>query len=265
MAMQLKDKVIWITGASSGIGKALAFQLSEHGAKLILSSRRAEELEKVKHSLAVKDVVCLPLDLEKSHSFPEIAKTAADYFGGIDILINCAGLGLRGIALETLPELERKIMEINFFGTVNLTRAVLPYLMKKKEGAIVTISSMLGKYAFPEHSIYAASKHALNGYFDALANEVSKDNVHVMMVNPGFIKTDVTVNMLNADGTKFGKMSPAQSKGMSPETCAIKIIKALKNKKREIFPGGPEVLSVNFKNLFPDLFYKLVRLKLQPK
>jgi dehydrogenase/reductase SDR family member 7B len=262
MAMQLKDKVIWITGASSGIGKALAEQLSEEGAKLIISSRRENELQKVKQSLKSSHVYCLPLDLEKSDLFPDLARNAADKFGCIDVLINCGGLGLRGKATETFPELERKIMEINFFGTVNLTRAVLPFMAAQKQGVIVTVSSMLGKYALPEHSIYAASKHALNGYFDALANEVSKDGIHVMMVNPGFIKTDVTLNMLNADGTKYGKLSPAQSKGMSPESCAKKIIKGLKSKKREIYPGGLEVFSVNFKNIFPDLFYKLVRMKL---
>lgn len=256
---QISEKVAWVTGASSGIGEAIVYELSKQGAKLIISSRRREALEKVKANCAnPDDVYVLPLDLLEMDQFPIIAAEAKEQFGRIDMLFNNGGISQRGMALETPMEIDRKIMEIDYFGTIALTKAVAPFMVAQKAGHIVVTSSLVGKFGSPWRSAYAAAKHALHGFFDSLRTELHDDQVKVTMVCPGFIKTDVSVNALGADGKATGEMDDAQANGMPASVCAQKIIKAVRSEKLEVVIGGTERFGVLVKRLFPNLFAKII-------
>ena len=183
------NKVIWITGASSGIGEALAKAFAIEGAKLVLSARREGELQRVKNALKLKndDVMILPLDLSDTSKIDELTNQVIAQFGRIDILVNNGGISQRSFTKNTPLEIDRKIMEINFFGTVAITNSVLPYMLKQQSGHIVTTSSIAGKFGFYYRSAYSASKHALHGFFESLRMEVYKDNVNVLLVCPGTV------------------------------------------------------------------------------
>src|SRR5688572_929881 len=177
---ELKNKVIWLTGASSGIGEALAYELANKGAKLILSARRKEELERVKsncNEAARKDIRILPLDLAQAESLEGATQAAIQLFGHVDILINNGGISQRSLVQESTMDVYRRLMEVNFFGALALTKYILPHFVSRKQGHIATLSSVAGKYGTPYRSGYAASKHALHGFFDAVRAEHFKDNV----------------------------------------------------------------------------------------
>jgi short-subunit dehydrogenase len=256
-----KNKVVWITGASSGIGEALAITLADEGAKLILSARRIDELQRVKTvlKLADSDVLILPLDLANTASINELTKQVISKFGRIDILINNGGVSQRALVKETPLDIDRKIMEVNFFGTLALTKSVLPYMLKQKSGNIVVISSIAGKFGFYLRSAYSASKHALHGFFESLRMEIYNDNIKVLIVCPGKIKTSISINALTSDGSKYNKMDESTDQGVSAEFCARRILKAIEKNKEELFIGGQEVHAVWIKRLFPKLFSKMIR------
>lgn len=256
-----KNKVVWITGASSGIGEALAKTFASEGAKLILSARREEELNRVKKSLNLpdQDILILPLDLSDTSKINELSKTVIDKFGRIDILINNGGISQRSLTLETPIEIDRKIMEINFFGTIALTKSVLPYMIKQKSGHIIVMSSIAGKFGFFFRSSYSASKHALHGFFEALRMEIFKDEINVMLVCPGKIKTDISINAITGTGEKHNKMDKSQAEGLSAEECARQILKGIRNNKDELFIGGKELRAIWVKRFFPNLFTRLIR------
>ncbi len=261
MADDLKNKVIWITGASSGIGEALAYACINEGARLVLSARREDELKRVAANCKTdpKNILILPLDLEHTENIEEKVKEVILKFGRIDILINNGGMGQRGKALNTSTEVDRRIMEINFFGTINLSKAVSRIMQNQKSGKIVVISSIMGKYGLPLYSSYAASKHALHGYFESLRQELYGDNVQVLIVSPGFINTDISLKLLTENGGQYGVKSDAQEKGMSAEDCAKGILKAVKGGRNHKYVGGYELFSVFVKQYFPKMFYKLMR------
>ncbi|MBL0330709.1 MAG: SDR family oxidoreductase [Bacteroidetes bacterium] len=256
-----KNKVVWITGASSGIGEALAKAFAAEGAKIILSARRTEELERVKRSLNLpeSDVLILPLDLSNTSKTNELTQTVINKFGRIDILINNGGISQRSLTLETPMEIDRKIMEINFFGTIALTKSVLPFMIKQQSGHIVVMSSIAGKFGFFFRSAYSASKHALHGFFEALRMEIFNDHVNVLLVCPGKIKTDISVNAITGNGGKHNKMDPSQAQGLSAEACAEQVLRGIKNNSTEIFIGGKELRAIWVKRFFPNLFTKLIR------
>lgn len=258
---ELKNKVIWITGASSGIGEALAKALATQGAKLILSSRRQEELERVKSGLTIsnENVLILPLDLASNSGMEIITKQAINKFGRIDILINNGGISQRSLAKDTTLETDRKVMEVNFFGTVALTKSVLPYMLQQKSGHIVVISSVVGKFGFYLRSAYSASKHALEGFFESLRIETYKDNINVTIVCPGKINTNISINAITGDGGTHSKMDESTENGLSAEECATKIIAGIKKNKEEILIGKAEVRAIYLKRFFPSLFSKLIR------
>lgn len=259
---RLKNKVIWLTGASSGIGEALAYALAETGARLILSSRRKEELERVKGNCppaAQPGVRTLPLDLEKPDTLRLSVEAAIQMFGQIDILINNAGISQRSLAAETSLAVDRKLMEINYFGPVALTKYLLPHFIKRKRGHIVNITSLTGKFGTPYRSGYAASKHALHGFSDALRAEHFKDNIRITMICPGFIRTPLTLSALTADGTPLNKMDAAQYKGRSAKWCARKIVSSIEKRKQEVYIGGREVFAVYIKRFFPAVFSNIIR------
>jgi short-subunit dehydrogenase len=261
---KFENKVVWITGASSGIGEATAYQFAKEGAKLILSARREDELLRVKNNIHAGDiplnqVFVLPMDMEEIEKIPEKAKQAMAHFGKVDVLFNNAGISQRGSVLETDMAVYQKIMNLNFFGVIALTKAVLPFMQQQKSGHIAVTSSISGKLATPMRSGYCASKHALHGFFDALRSEVYQDNIGITIICPGYIHTNISLNAVAADGSKFGKMDENQANGMSPDECAKRIVEAIDKQKDEVYMGGKEVLGVYLKRFFPRLLSKIVR------
>lgn len=256
----MNNKVIWITGASSGIGEALVYACNRSGAKLIISSRNRDELYRVK--TACKNPVgihVLPLDLENTGSLQDKAEEAIRIFGKIDILINSGGISQRALALETDLETEQKLMNVNFWGTVILSKAVISKMITTGGGNIVCISSLTGKFGTRLRSAYAASKHALHGYFDSLRAEVYDKKISITLICPGFIKTKVSINALTGGGTPQGTMDAGQDNGMTADECAKHIIDAIKRNKEEVYIGGKEVKGVWFKRFFPLRFSKYMR------
>jgi dehydrogenase/reductase SDR family protein 7B len=256
----MKNKIIWITGASSGIGEALSHQFSKENSFLILSSRNESALQKVKNECAFPDrIKTLPLDLEDLDSLPNKAIEAWNCFGTVDVLINNGGISQRSLALETTLETEKRIMTIDFWGTAVLSKAILPKMIENKSGQIVCVTSLVGKFGTKYRSTYAAAKHALHGYFDSLRSEVYDKNIFITMVCPGFIKTNVSLNAMTANGSAQGTMDDAQANGMSAEKFALQMYKAILHKKEEIYIGGREKYGVHIKRFFPKLFSKMVR------
>lgn len=259
--MSLTNKVAWITGASSGIGEELAYSFAKQGAKLVLSSRREEELKRVKQNCETDpaNVLILPLDLEETKEMDLLTHKVVEKFGRIDILINNGGISQRSYTKDTPLSIDRKIMEINFFGTIAVTKSVLPHMLKQKSGHIVVISSISGKFGFFLRSAYSASKHALHGFFESLRMEVFKDNIKILMVCPGKIKTNISINAITENGEKHNRMDEGQNAGMAADVCAEKIIGAIRSGKKEIFIGGKELMAVWVKRFLPNLFFKLIR------
>lgn len=256
----MKNKVVWITGASSGIGEALVYACNEQGAKLIISGRNRDELFRVKNNCKDQiNVHVLSFDLAASETLIDKANDALRIYGYIDILINSGGISQRSLAMATDLATEQRLMQVNYWGTVILSKAVLPQMLSRGEGHIVCISSLVGKFGTRFRSAYSASKHALHGYFDSLRIEIEQPNVHVLMVCPGFIKTNVTLNALTANGSAQGTMDDAQANGMDPAVCAKEIIKAIAAKKEEVYIGGKEIKGVLLKRFFPRLFAKIIR------
>jgi short-subunit dehydrogenase len=256
------SKVIWITGASSGIGEATAYEYAKDKTiKLVLSARRVTELERVKAKtgLPAENVFVLPMDVTEIEHFGEKVNQIIDAFGRIDVLFNNAGISQRGSVVESQFENYRTIMEINFFGVVALTKVVLPIMISQKSGNIAVTSSVSGKLATPMRSGYCASKHALHGFFDSLRAEVWKDNIHVTLICPGYIRTDISKNAIAADGSSHGKMDENQLKGLSSKKCAEKIVNAIQKNKEEISIGGKEILGIYLKRFFPKILSSIVQ------
>jgi dehydrogenase/reductase SDR family protein 7B len=256
----MKNKVVWITGASSGIGEALVYAYNKLGAQLIISSRNSNELKRVKAKCTdQQSIYVLPLDLEDHISLPIKAEEAIRIFGKIDILINSGGISQRSLSMETDLFTEKRFLAINFWGTVILSKAVLPQMIQNGTGSIVVVSSLVGKFGTRFRSAYSASKHALHGYFDSLRIELNNPNIHMMLACPGFIRTNVTINALTADGSPQGTMDNAQENGMAPEVFAKKMIAALNAKKEEVYIGGKEIYGVVLKRFLPRLFSKIIK------
>ena len=256
----MSKSVIWITGASSGIGEAAAKKFSKEGYQVILSARNLKELERVKSACSnPTDVFVLQLDLVEIDTFEEKVKQAIAYFGKVDILLHNGGISQRSLIRETPLMVDRKLMEVNFFGTVALTKLILPHFISRNSGHFAVISSLVGKFGSPFRSSYAASKHALHGFFDTLRAEHFQENIAVTMICPGFIRTNVSVNALTADGTALGQMDEAQQKGMSPEDCAAEIFSAITGKKEEVNIGGKETMAIYVKRFFPGIFSKIIK------
>ncbi len=258
---RIKDKVILLTGASSGIGEALAYQLAQKGAKLILSARRRVELERVKAGCKNSESIhLLPLDLGDAFAVSQKAKEAESIHGHVDMLINCGGISQRDKVINTQLDVDRKLMEVNYFGAIALTKAFLPRMVERKSGHQVVITSAVGIVSTPFRSSYAATKHALHGFYDALRAEHHADGLKVSIILPGYVKTRISFNALMGDGSAQDKMDNAQDKGLSPEACAIEIIRAIEKDKEEVYIGGfKEVAGIYVKRFFPGFFSRLVR------
>lgn len=258
--MDINSKTIWITGASSGIGEAVAMQYAALGHTIILSARRQTELERVADACQALGGKCyiLPLDLTDLKHPETLVQEALAFTGKIDILVNNGGITQRSLAAETSTEVVRKIMEVNFFGQVALSSALVPHFIKAGGGQFAVLSSLTGIFGYGLRSTYAASKHALHGYFESLAIENFKHNIHVTMVCPGRILTNISINAVNGDGTNYGKLDEGQKNGVDAVTCAKKIVRAIDRKKREVLIGKMDLLMVYFKRYVPSLFFKIV-------
>jgi len=258
--MLYQEKVIWVVGASSGIGKALAIEFSKQKCKIVVSSRNEKELNIVKTECENNGSECIviPLDLTQIDTFENKTKQVIEKFHFIDVLIVNGGISQRSLIIETPLEIDRKIMEVNYFGNISITKTVLPYMQKQKSGQIATISSIVGVFGFPLRSAYSSSKHALHGFYETLRAEHKKDNINVSVVIPGRVKTNVSLNAINKDGAAHGELDDGQVNAMSSEEFAKKMIKALSKNKKEILIGGKELLMVYFRRYLPFIFYNIV-------
>lgn len=254
-------KVIWITGASSGIGEALAKQLSAYNSRLIISSNRPDDLEKVKASLQREreDVYVLPFDLNEASTLPGKANEAEKAFGRIDILINNGGISQRSLVLDTSLETDRKIMEINYFSGVILTKAILPGMIERGYGHIAALSSVTGKFGFPLRSAYSAAKHAMCGFYETLGAEYYDQGIRSTLVFPGRVSTNISLGALGPDGKPQNIMDHGQATGISAAECAMDILNGIRKNKKEVYSGGREVWMVYVKRFLPGLAFRLAR------
>ncbi len=254
-----KEEIIWITGASSGIGEALSKEWAKKGKQIIISSRKKEELERVKSECERlgAEVHIEVLDLANPTSVSAACDNVLSKFQAVDYLFLNGGLSQRAYAKDSSLEMDRNMMEINYFGNINLAKSMLPSMKKNGGGHFVVTTSLTGKFGIPLRSSYAASKHALHGFFDTLRAEEVDSNIKVTIVCPGFIRTDISKNALGPDGKPTGKMDEAQNAGMSPEKCAEKMISASRKNKKEVYIGGKEISMVYFRRYLPSLYYYL--------
>jgi len=259
--MNFNNKVVWITGASSGIGEAMAYAFAKQGAKLILSARRKQELERVKNNceLSVNDCLVLPLDLEKYEEMEDKVAIALQSFDRIDYLINNGGISQRSLIQDTKLSVFKRLMDVDYLGTVALSKAVLPVFVRQQSGHYAVVTSLMGKFASPLRSGYCGAKHALHGFFDALRLEHESDNIKVTLVCPGFIRTNISQNALTATGKAQQSMDEATDKGMSPEDCAAAILQAIRREKYEAYIGGKETMAVYLKRWFPKILHRVVQ------
>lgn len=254
-----KDKIIWITGASSGIGEALAKTLSIKGCKLILSSRREKALEDVRNDCnQSSDIQVLPFDLADYTEMEKVVEKALSFYGTVDILINNGGISQRSLIADTDISVDKKLMEIDYLGTVALSKALLPHFIEKQAGYYVTVTSLMGKFSSPYRSAYCGAKHALHGFFDALRLEHDKDNIKVTMICPGFVNTNVARNALTGDGSKLDQQDNATQNGLEPEVFAKRMLKAIKKGKFEAYIGKGETKGIYLKRFFPRLLHKVI-------
>jgi short-subunit dehydrogenase len=258
--MKLFDgKIVWITGASSGIGECLVYSFIRKGATVIASSNESLELEKVKQNCGEFSdrVRCVPFDLSDTAGIDNIVKEQIEKTGRIDYLLNIGGISQRATIEETPLWLDRKIMEINYFGTIALTKAVLPFMIKQRSGHILATSSISGRFGFPLRSAYSASKQALHGFFETLYIENKKYNIRSSVIIPGRVRTKISFRALDSEGREHGKMDEGQSKGISPERAAEIIIRGIIRNKREILVGSTELIMLFIRRYFPAMFFRL--------
>lgn len=255
--MIFTNKTIWITGASSGIGRAVALEFSKENTKLILSDINESGLIEVAAACEKNGctTVIAPMDLSNEKSVVKAAQNVLDKKIKIDCLYQFAGISQRSLVSETPLFVDRKIFEINFFGAIALAKAVLPEMIKNGGGQMAVTSSLVGKFGFPYRSSYSATKHALHGFFESLRAENKHNNIHVSIFIPGRVKTNISVNAITKDGKTHGKMDEGQDTGISPEKAAKIIYKGLKKEKKEILVGGKELLMVHIRRFLPGLYY----------
>ena len=259
MSTYFKDKVIWITGASSGIGEFLAYAANAAGGKVILSSRRVEELERVKRACPNRGLVAvLPLDLLDIADLPAKTEQAIALFGAIDIMVHNGGISQRSLVIDTSLDVHRHVMELDYFSYVALTKALLPHFLAKQSGHFVVTSSVMGKIGTPMRSAYAAAKHALHGFFDCLRAEVSPSNIKVTVLTPGYIRTNISFNVVTKDGKKMDRMSADIEKGLPPEKAAAQILRVIEKGAYEPYIGkfGMEKVALLLNRWAPGVVFR---------
>ncbi len=255
--MTFKGRTVWIIGASSGIGRSLSIEMAKANAKVIISSRNVDELEKVKKECLAYSNNCmiLKLDLELNGDYNKEVNRVLSHHETIDYLFLVGGVSQRSYVFETPENIDRKLMEINYFGNISITKAVLPTMIKQKSGHIIVVSSIVGKFGWPLRSAYSASKHALHGFFESLRAEQRPNNIKVTIAIPGRVLTNISQNALLKDGSKHGHLDKGQESGISSESCAKQIVAAASKNKKEVLIGGMEIYMVWIRKFLPFIFY----------
>jgi dehydrogenase/reductase SDR family protein 7B len=254
-------KNILITGASSGIGRALAIAMADKEVSILLAARNTEKLAQVQMECLKKGANCeiYLLDVSSEDSIRQFSEQVREKYAQIDVLINNAGISQRSKAEETALQVDRRIMEVNFFGQVHLTKQLWPLLCNSAHANIVLISSVVGTFGFPQRSAYSASKHALEGFFESWMLENTRNNIHFTTVSPGRIQTNISSAALKGDGSSHNKMDDGQLNGIPAEVCAAKIIAGIQKNKRKVYIVQKEMILIVLRKLWPSLFIKLVK------
>lgn len=255
----MKDKVVVITGASSGIGRALAFAFGLEGARIVICARRLDSLETVSADLTRRNIQnrAIQADVSVESDVKALIDQTVQHFGQLDILINNAGITMRSMVIDMDPDVIRKVMDINFMGTVYATRYALPHILKTR-GSIVGISSIAGYRGLPVRSGYSASKFAMNGFLEALRTELLDTGVHVLVACPGFTSSNIRYSALDKKGQVAGETVRDETSMMSAEECADHILKAVKRRKRDLVLTAQGKLVVFLNKWFPGLTDRMV-------
>ena len=254
----MKNKVVIITGASSGIGKACAEVFSKAGSSVVIAARNADKLGLVECELKkFSNLLKVTADVSKEEDCKRLINETVNHFGGIDVLINNAGLSMRALFEEVNLNVLRELMDVNYWGTVYCTKYALPYLQKNK-GSITGISSIAGKKGLPGRSGYSASKFAMEGFLEAVRIENMKKGIHVLVACPGFTASGIRKSSLLKDGTAQGESPRDEKKMMQPEAVAQKIYHAVVNRKRDLVLTSDGKLTVWLDKFFPSFMDKKV-------
>ena len=258
--MNYSEKTVWITGASSGIGAELARLFAEEGARVLISSHETEELEEVRNSLESisKEVHKVVFNLGNPEEVQATAEKVLAEYGRVDVLMNNGGISTRAEAIETTIEMDRKVMEIDYFSGVILAKALLPAMIDNGYGHIGVTSSISGKFGWPQRSAYAAAKHALFGFYKSLWAETNQKGIRVTLFSPGRVRTNISYHALLKDGKEHGKMDPGLNKGITPATCARKMIKAMKRNRKDVLIGRTELIMVWIHKYCKPLYQRMV-------
>lgn len=262
MTQHYNKKTIWITGASGGIGQALAKAMAQAGARLIVSApeQDAEALNTLLEACHNgEEHLSVPFDLTSQASIDTAADQVLDQGIELDILVNNAGMTHRSQILDTDIKVDRTLMEINYLGPLALTKRVLPGMIQRGRGQIVVISSVLGLIATPQRSAYIAAKHAMTGFYEALRSEVANQGIDITLVFPGFVKTDIAKNAFTGDGGRHGQADPGQENAMTPEVFVEKVLKGVRARKERLLIAGKEKVLVYLTRLSPALVSQIVR------
>ncbi|MPQ48857.1 SDR family oxidoreductase [Marinifilum sp. N1E240] len=255
----MENKVVVITGASSGIGKALAFEFASRGSKVVLAARNTDKLKEVENELLANgtEVLSVKTDVSIEEDCKGLMEKSIERFGVIDVLINNAGISMRALFADLDLSVLKQLMDVNFWGTVYCTKYAMPYITKAK-GSVVGVISIAGYIGLPARSGYSASKYAIRGFLDTLRVENLKTGVHVLVAAPGFTASNVRNVALTADGSSQGETPRDEDKMMSAEECARLIAKAVVKRKRELIMTFVEgKITVWLKKWFPSLLEKL--------
>jgi short-subunit dehydrogenase len=253
-----KDKIVWITGATSGVGLALAKELIHQSAKVIVSGTKESKLEEAFKDLKSDNLKFLAFQLQDFNA-KEVVNKAWSLFGGVDILFNNAGISQHSSVEDTSFELDRLFLEVNYFGNIALTKELLPKFRENKRGQVVVTSSVIGDFGQPLLASYAASKHAINGWYESLQYELADSPIKITLLTLGFIKTDIDKKSILGNGKIFEEKSQAQLNGLDTKECALKILKATSKGKRKAYIGKMELLMPLVKRFSPSLFFMIMK------
>lgn len=258
MSVSFENKVVAITGGSTGIGKALIEQFMHNGAKVATCGRSQDKLYNLQVTYANRELHTVVADVSREQDCKRFIDSTISTFGGIDILINNAGISMKALVQDTEIETLRQVMDVNFWGTVFCTKFALDSIIERK-GSVVGISSVAGYRGLPGRSGYSASKHAVNGWLEALRTEIGESGVNVMWVAPGFTTSNIRNVALDANGKPQGESSMDENSLMSAEECARHIIKAIAKRKRTLVLTFTGKRAVFMNKFFPSLTDKLTR------
>lgn len=259
--IKFKDKVVWITGASSGIGESLAEEFVNEGAIVIISSHEEDELNRVKSRLEskAKEIYPLVFDLSNPEAVEGAAKHVLDKYGRVDVLMNNGGISQRALAVDSPLKIDRLVMEIDYFAGVILAKAVLPGMIERGEGYFGITSTIAGKFGFPMRSAYSAAKHALFGFYESLLAENHRYGIRVTIFSPGRVRTNISLNSVDKEGKARGVMDKGQANGITPEKCAKKMVRSMKKGRRDVLIGSTELTMVYIYKYARRLYYRMAR------